>query len=150
MTSRSHTETAVARVVDALVAAWNDHDEQAFARPFAADADFTNVFGMRARGRASIAAFHAPIFRTIFKDSRLVATDTHIRFLRPDVAAVDIGWEMTGARDPQGNEWPRRRGLMNLVVANDNGAWSIAVMHNMDLDSEDMAEAQAALQQEPA
>ncbi len=54
---------------------------------------------------------------------------------------------MTGARGPDGAPWPLRRGLMNLVATRDGGEWSIAVMHNMDLPPEEMAQAQAALQQ---
>lgn len=136
------------RVVSSLVEAWNRHDAQAFAAPFAPDADFTNVFGMHARGREAIAQFHAPIFATMFKESRLAATETRTRPIRPDVAAVDLRWEMTGARGPDGVPWPRRRGIINMVLASDGGDWSIAVMHNMDLPPEAMAEAQAAVQRE--
>ena len=35
---------------------------------------------------------------------------------------------------------------MNLVVTRENGDWSTAVMHNMDLPSEKIAEAQEELQ----
>lgn len=138
---------AMHAIVDALVAAWNRHDAAGFAAAFADDADFTNVFGMAAHGRAAIAAAHDPIFRTIFKDSMLVARETRIRLIRPDVAALDIAWEMTGARDPQGNDWPLRRGLLNMIATAEGGAWSIAVSHNMDLPASaaEMAKAQAAL-----
>lgn len=134
-------------IVDALVVAWNRHDAEAFARCFAADADFTNVFGMHAQGRAAIAAFHAPIFATMFRDSRLAATETRVRVLRPDIAAVDMRWEMTGARGPDGAPWPLRRGIINMTLARDTEGWSIAVLHNMDLPPEAMAQAQATLQQ---
>lgn len=137
---------AVENVVDALVAAWNVHDPGRFAAAFHQDADFTNVFGMRAKGRDAIERFHAPIFETMFRDSQLATTDIQVRLLRPDVAAVDVRWEMTGARDPQGKEWPLRRGLINLVVTCENGDWAIAVMHNMDLPPEELAEAQEELQ----
>jgi len=140
-------EGAVNAVIDSLVAAWNVHDARAFAGAFAEDADFTNVFGMPAKGRREIERFHTPIFQTMFKKSRLAATETRVRFLSDAIAAADMRWEMTGACDPSGNEWPLRRGLMNMVLMRDDGAWSIAVMHNMDLPSEDLAAAQAKLQQ---
>lgn len=126
-------------VVDSLVAAWNVHDPGRFAAAFHSDADFTNVFGMHAKGAEAIAGFHAPLFETMFRDSKLMATDTEVRFIRPDVAVIDARWEMTGARDPDGNEWPARRGLMNLVVTPEDGGWSVAVMHNMDLPAEELA-----------
>lgn len=140
-------DRAAERIVNSLVAAWNAHDARAFAQSFAEDADFTNVFGMHAKGRGAIESFHAPIFATMFKDSRLAAADTRVRPLRADIAAVDLRWEMTGARGPDGTPWPRRRGLINMILTHEHGDWSIAVMHNMDLPPEDMAKAQEALQQ---
>ena len=136
---------AIHDIVHGLVAAWNRHDPRAFAAAFAEDADFTNVFGMAVKGRGAIEDLHAPIFKTMFRDSRLNVSETRIRFIRPDVAAVDIHWEMTGARDPLGNDWPARKGLLNLTMTEEQGDWSIAVSHNMDLPSADLAKAQAAL-----
>jgi uncharacterized protein (TIGR02246 family) len=146
MTDTTVAERAAATIVGRLVDAWNAHDADAFARCFAEDADFTNVFGMHAKGRAAIAGFHAPIFTTMFKDSRLAARETRVRTLHSDIAAVDLRWAMTGARGPDGTPWPERRGLINMVLAREGGEWSIAVMHNMDLPPEEMAEAQAAVQ----
>ncbi len=139
-------EGAAARIVKSLVDAWNAHDARAFAQNFAEDADFTNVFGMHARGRGAIVEFHAPVFATMFNDSELTARETRVRAIRDDVATVDLRWAMTGARGPDGSPWPRREGLINLVLTRDAGGWSIAVMHNMDLPSEEMAKAQEALQ----
>jgi hypothetical protein len=52
---------------------------------------------------------------------------------------------MSGARDPNGNPWPDRKGLVNLVATDHQGSWLIDVLHNMDLPSSDNATAQAAL-----
>ncbi|MEO5324916.1 SgcJ/EcaC family oxidoreductase [Mesorhizobium sp. CC13] len=122
--------------------AWNVHDAGAFAALFAKDADFTNVFGMEATGRAEIERFHAPVFETMFKESVLSVDGARSRMLREDVATVDLRWSMTGARDPMGREWARRRGLISLVMSRENGDWLIASMHNMDLPDSGMAEAQ--------
>jgi uncharacterized protein (TIGR02246 family) len=146
MASILEPEQATDEIVAAMVRAWNSHDAHSFAAVFAPDADFTNVFGMVARGREEIEGFHGPIFETMFRDSRLTATQTRVRPIRPDVAAVDIRWEMSGARGPSGDQWPSRRGLMNLVLTREGGIWSIAVMHNMELPMDGMADAQARLQ----
>ena len=137
--------TAIEDLVRALEAAWNRHDAHAFAQAFAEDADFTNVFGMVQKGRAGIEAGHAPIFKTMFKDSRLAVTETRVRLIRSDVAAVDVKWTMTGARDPHGNPWPERTGLLNWIVTRHGERWLIDVSHNMDLPSPDLAKAQAEL-----
>jgi uncharacterized protein (TIGR02246 family) len=136
---------AIEELVRALEAAWNRHDAQAFAQAFAEDADFTNVFGMVQKGRAGIAAAHAAVFKTMFQDSRLTVTETRVRLVRPDVAAVDVKWTMTGARDPHGNPWPERAGLLNWIATRHGERWLIDVSHNMDLPSPDLAKAQAAL-----
>jgi uncharacterized protein (TIGR02246 family) len=65
---------------------------------------------MSAHGRAEIEKFHAPMFATRFKDTHLKITNSKIRFIKPDVAAVDGWWEMTGAKTQEGKEIPLRRG----------------------------------------
>ena len=138
-------DKAIENLVHALEAAWNRLDAKALAAVFAEDADFTNVFGMVARGRAAIEALHAPLFKTMFKDSQLTATETRVRLIRPDIASVDVKWKMTGARDPHGNPWPLREGLLNWIATRHGDRWLIDVSHNMDLPSPDLAKAQAAL-----
>ena len=138
-------DKAIQDLVRTLEAAWNRHDAQAFAAAFAEDAEFTNVFGMVQQGRAGIEAAHEPIFKTMFKDSHLTVAETRVRLIRPDVAAVDVKWTMTGARDPHGNSWPERTGLLNWIVTRHGERWLIDVSHNMDLPSPDLAKARAAL-----
>jgi uncharacterized protein (TIGR02246 family) len=120
-------------VMNAFVDAWNQHDAKAFAAVFAEDADFTNWRGQGASGRSKIEEFHAPLFATIFKNSHQTMTDIKIRFVRPDVAAVDVHWELTGQTDAQGNARPPRQGILNFVMAKKDGKWQIVVMHNLDL-----------------
>ena len=145
MTADKSVEQAIEGLARALETAWNRHDAHALTEPFAEDADFTNVFGMAVRGRAAIEALHAPLFKTMFTDSHLTVLETRIRMIRPDVAAVDVKWTMTGARDPHGNPWPERVGLLDWIVTRHGERWLIDVSHNMDLPSPDLAKAQAAL-----
>jgi uncharacterized protein (TIGR02246 family) len=145
MTADKSVEQAIEGLVRALEAAWNRHDARAFTEAFAEDADFTNVFGMAVRGRAAIEALHAPLFKTMFTDSHLTALGTRVRMIRPDVAAVDVKWTMTGARDPHGKPWPERAGLLNWIATQHGERWLIDVSHNMDLPSADLAKAQAEL-----
>jgi hypothetical protein len=59
--------------------------------------------------------------------------ETKIRFLTPDVATVDARWEMTGAKNREGQDLELRMGLLNLVMTRKSDKWSISVMHNMEL-----------------
>ena len=133
--SKETGENAIHAVINRFVDAWNHHDAKAFAAVFSEDADFTNVRGMGASGRAAIEAFHAPVFATIFSKSHLEYIDIKTRYLRSDIAAVDVRWKMTGAMDPQGNPWPDRGGLLNFVMAKNDGRWEIAVMHNLEISA---------------
>ena len=126
-------EEGIREALTGFVGAWNKHDAKAFSMVFAEDADFTNVVGMSAHGRADVEKFHAPMFATRFKDTNQKMTRTKIRFIKPDVAAVDAWWEMTGAKGPEGQDIPLRKGLLNFVMTREGGKWFITVMHNMDL-----------------
>ena len=131
--SREQDEKGIKQVLTAFVEAWNHHDAKAFSLVFAEDADFTNVRGMSAHGRAEVEKFHAPRFATKFKDSNQKITEIKIRFITPDVAAVDARWEMTGAKGPDGQDIPLRKGLLNFIMTRPSGQWLIMVMHNTDL-----------------
>ena len=131
--SREQDEKGIKQVLTAFVEAWNHHDAKAFSMVFAEDADFTNVRGMSAHGRAEVEKFHAPRFATNFKDSNQKITEIKIRFITPDVAAVDARWEMTGAKGPDGQDIPLRKGLLNFIMTRSSGQWLIMIMHNMDL-----------------
>lgn len=131
---------AVKALITRFVDASNANDVHAFAAVFAEGADFTNVFGQPAKGRNQIEAFHAPYYREprqpglpSFTHAHLAVLDSQIRFIRSDVAAVDIRWEQTDAVDPDGKPWGRRLGLMNWIATREDGTWSITVMHNLEL-----------------
>jgi uncharacterized protein (TIGR02246 family) len=127
-------EKAITAVItDRFVAGWNTHDAHVLASAFAPDADFTNVRGVGASGRENIEHFHAQAFQRMFMQSHLTAEVKKIRFLKPDVAVVDVRWEMTGALSPDGTALPVRSGLLDLVFVSSSGSWLIAVMHNVDL-----------------
>jgi uncharacterized protein (TIGR02246 family) len=135
-TSAETDEHAIRAVMDRFMDAWNHHVAKAFAAVFAEDADFTNVRGIGASGRQKIEDFHAPVFATIFSKSHQEYTDVKTRFIRPDIAAVDVHWKMTGVIDAQGNPRPDREGLLNFVMAKNAGRWEILVMHNLDLSAQ--------------
>lgn len=126
-------EEGIRKVLADFEEAWNRHDAKAFSMLFSEDADFTNVRGQGATGRSAVEKFHATPFATFFKDTHQEITETKIRFIRPDVAAVDAHWVMTGAKSPEGQDKPLRKGLMNFVMTREGGAWLITVMHNMDV-----------------
>jgi uncharacterized protein (TIGR02246 family) len=133
-------EAAIRALAAAFETTHNAHDARAFAALFAPDAEFTNVLGMPARGRKAIEEFHRPLFEgdtsrgnPSFKEAVVKSDDVRIRFLRPDVASVDIRWTQTGSKAPGGQDLGTRKGLVSWVVTKEGGTWLVAVMHNMEL-----------------
>jgi uncharacterized protein (TIGR02246 family) len=124
---------AIDGIVDALRAAWNRHDAHAFAQCFAEDAEFTNVFGTTTHGRNEIERNHANLFSAFLKDTEWTKSEAQIRWIRRDVACVDIRWELIGSRDAEGNPWSPRLGLISFVATGIDGDWLIEIFHNMDL-----------------
>ena len=92
----------IASIVQTLADSWNSHDMDLYAAQFADDADFVNVLGMHWHGRPEIAARHAEVHRTIFRNSKLRVLDHSVRPLAPDIVLALITWEMTGHETPPG------------------------------------------------
>jgi uncharacterized protein (TIGR02246 family) len=133
-TNHAADEAAIKAVIaEHFMAGWNGHDAHLFASAFASDADFTNVRGMNASGRENIEQFHVQAFQKMFMQSHQTGELKQIRFLKPDVAVVDVRWEMTGALTPDGAASPPRSGLLDLVFTATGGNWLITVMHNIEL-----------------
>ena len=135
-TSTEHAaDTAAINAVltDRFLAGWNAHDAHVFASAFAEDADFTNNRGQSAVGRYLIEQFHAQVFQKMFSKSHLSTEVKKIRFLKPDVAVVDVRWEMTDSVTVDGIPVPYRTGLLALVFTTSGGPWFITVMHEIDL-----------------
>jgi uncharacterized protein (TIGR02246 family) len=112
--------------------AWNNHDMNALAKLFHADATFVNRFGHYARGVGAIVAMHAPTHATIYSDSSL---ENELIDVVPigDAAAVVHFWSRlaSGAAHPGGaarrrHAGPRRadvpRGSVENHRAGERGA----------------------------
>ena len=125
--SSSGDEDAIRQIVKQVEDAWNAHDGKAFAAPFATDADYVVVNGMKLKGREAIETGHTQIFTTIYKDSHNVGTVQGIRFLRPDVAIVHVEWNL---EFKAGGETRKGHAMNTMIMAKDGGKWNIAAFHN--------------------
>ncbi len=129
------TETdsaAIRQVITDFIDAFNRHDAHAWAMPFAEDGDFTNVTGLYLHGRKDFEARFTELFTTRLKTAHRTATVRHIRFVTPDVAAVDAEWELVGSKASDGSENPARKGLFNFVVTRQNGHWVFTIFQESE------------------
>lgn len=133
----SHDTGRIEALVAGLTDAWNRGDARAFSARFAADGSFTNVLGIVAYGREIFELRHTEIFSTIYRGSVLQQSLAKLRFIRPDVAVVDVDAAVTGyVRLPPGVQAGSDgalRAKLQLVLTNENGEWWIVAFHNVDV-----------------
>jgi uncharacterized protein (TIGR02246 family) len=120
---------AIKQSVAAFSDAWNRHDPHAVAMCYVEDGDFSSTQGIPSHGSKELEAHYVSIFGTFLKDAHRTDVVRGIRFLTPTIASVDIDWQMTGAKAPDGADSPLRKGLLNWVMTKQNGQWMITVYH---------------------
>jgi uncharacterized protein (TIGR02246 family) len=99
------------------------------------DVSFTNIFGTVRFGREEFIERHKEIAQTFFKGTTGKSSITKLRFVRPDVAVVDVAGELSGFQKvypglPVGKDGILRNKLL-LVLVKENGAWWITEFHNV-------------------
>jgi uncharacterized protein (TIGR02246 family) len=107
---------------------------------FAENGSFTNIFGTVRYGREEFQKRHVEIAQSIFKGTSVKNSIGKLRFIRPDVAIVDVIGEMTGfAKVPQGlpvgSDGVLRFKLLEVLVK-EKGEWWITEYHNVAVTPE--------------
>ncbi|HYP27226.1 MAG TPA: SgcJ/EcaC family oxidoreductase [Blastocatellia bacterium] len=125
--TRPEDEAAIRKIVSRLEGGWNAGDGKAFAAPFAPDADYVVVNGLRIKGRDMIDAGHQNIFNTFYKNSAITPTILSIRFIRDDVALAHVQWHLKFSENGAARE---SKAINTLVLTKDGGQWSISAFHN--------------------
>jgi uncharacterized protein (TIGR02246 family) len=129
---KANDQEPLRKVLAAGVDALNKHDAKAFGAVFHPDAEFSQVPGGRALGRRGIVLVHQRFFGK-FKKAKVTAGEPRIRFLRPDVATVDVRWTLTGMIGPDGKDRGAQNGLAMLVLTKEKGTWGVAAYHLAEL-----------------
>src|SRR5579862_4992689 len=85
---------AIKQLVADFTTAFNSHDARAVSMTFTEDAEFINIQAATSTGRSGIEQHLAPLFTGRLKTAHRDVTLRGIRFLRPDLATVDIDYVM--------------------------------------------------------
>jgi uncharacterized protein (TIGR02246 family) len=120
-TSAPQCATPVA-VVEDFLKAWNSHDAKAFDRLFTADAILVPVAERRVVGHADVIKELEQIHTTWAKKTAIIARDTKIQSVRPDVAV--ILFQAKFVQDAK--EAPALDRAMIMVVVKQADRWRIA------------------------
>lgn len=110
------------------------------SKDVAEDVSFTNIFGTVRFGRAEFKQRHLEIEQSIFKGTSVKTSIGKLRFVRPDVAIVDISGLMTGFDRvppglPVGSDGTLRFKLLEVLVK-EKGEWWITEYHNVAVTPE--------------
>lgn len=112
--------------------AWNTHDMEAFGRLFHADATFVNRFATYWRGVEQIAAGHASIHASIYRDSTLAIDAPDVDRISDEAAILHFWSRLSaGAAHPAGQH--QIDTLILAVVTQRGGEWRIQALENVTL-----------------
>lgn len=134
-------EDAIEQLLSELVDAWNHGDARAYGARYRVDGTFTNVDGIFFVGDKAFVRRHEEIFRGYLRGTSLGLSVKERRFVRPDVAVVDVDSSLSGMQVhlPGVNATPD--GMVHtcllLVLVKEDGAWWIATYHNVWQSSRD-------------
>lgn len=136
--AQTKADAAGRKPIEALAAsfqaAWNRHDMEALAALVAEDVDYVTVVGAREweKGRKEFKDRHAEVHQTMFKDSVLTIKETHVKFIRPDIAIAHVLWETKGDVVPDRKPGEPRAGIFTWVVEQRSGKWLIIASQNTE------------------
>jgi uncharacterized protein (TIGR02246 family) len=117
-------EVALRQLVRDIVSAWNKADGRAFARGFAADAEFRDVYGQKAFGRETIAQGQQRLFDTVLRGSHIEIELATLRFIRSDVVYVETLNRLRHANNPFSLT------IGASIAVKENGMWQIVTCNN--------------------
>src|SRR4051812_21235721 len=106
---------------------WNAGSGQAFAAPFAEDADYVIVDGRRIKGRAVIAEGHERLFDTIYQGSINQFTVESVRLIRPDAGIAHVEHHLKFTQAGEAREGHARS---IWVLTKENGEWRVVAFQN--------------------
>jgi uncharacterized protein (TIGR02246 family) len=128
-------EAAIQQLLSELVDAWNRGDAQAYGARYRADGTFTNVNGAFYVGRDEFNRRHEEVLGGYLRGTTLALTTKELRFIRPDVAAVDIDTSLFGVQAQPPGVQAAPDGTLHtcllLVLVKEGGTWWIAAYHNV-------------------
>jgi uncharacterized protein (TIGR02246 family) len=141
---------AIKQVCADFSESFSHHDPHGVAMTFAEDADFANMTGRHAHGRANIENWFAGLFRGNLKDSARTDTVRSIRFYTPELAEAEAETVITGTKSADGSELPARKGLMIVLMTKQGGHWLIGSFHEAEYPTPRAAAATSAAAPAPS
>lgn len=116
-------------VLNRFIDCWNRHDMRALGGLSWMTPTSSTCSGTGSTKDAieqALAQRHA----TVFRESRFTEKEVVIRALKPDLAIVHAGIELSGAFDREGRQLPPGLGVITSVVEDTDQGWRIVALQN--------------------
>ena len=124
---QNQDEAAIRENVRKMEEGWNTKNARLFAESYAEDADGIAIGGFVVKGHGVIEKVHSDMFMGAFKDSTIALKVQQLRFLRPDVALVQVD---NTNKLQQGEIRHEYKSVITLVMTRERGRWKIASFQN--------------------
>jgi len=131
--AQSEDEKSIQKVVTEFETAFNAKDAKATARFWADDGEFVTYQGKLLLGHQEVENYFQNTFVQFYQTAKNKLFAPTVKFIKPDVAAVDVKWEITGRTDTDGKALPTMKGIMVWTMTKESGHWLIKIMHNVSL-----------------
>jgi uncharacterized protein (TIGR02246 family) len=112
---------------------WNTHNMDSMARLFANDVDFVTKSGTWFKGKEATVNHHKKNHATIFKTSIWTTDSIAIKYVKPDLAIMHIGWGISGDFSHDGTPGEPRHGISTWVVIKEKGEWLLLAVQNANI-----------------
>ena len=115
--NQKNDNTLVQDLVERFRDAFNSHNPQTIGSLLMEDGEWTDVMGQTMIGRKEIEDGHTYPFTTVLKEATLVVKSYRSKWINDEIVSVDIRWESSGHKTPDGEPIPSvRYGLLNLIA----------------------------------
>ena len=104
-------------LVERFREAFNSHNPKIFGLLLLENAEWTDVMGQTMIGRKEIEDGHTYPFTTVLNEATLLVKSYRSKWINDEIVSVDISWESSGHKTPEGEPIPSiRYGLLNLIA----------------------------------
>lgn len=133
--AQNQDEIAIKKIVTNFGTVFNQKDAKATAKFWAEDGDYITFLGILLHGRQELEKYFQTIFIQYYQTAQIKLFEPSIRFLKADIAGVDVKWEIIGATSADGKP-STFKGIMVWTMTKENGNWFIKIMHMVVLPQE--------------
>jgi uncharacterized protein (TIGR02246 family) len=112
---------------------WNNHNMDSLGRLMKEDVDFVNLAGIWLKGRETTIRLLTHMHGFTFKNSLWSTDSVAVKYIKPDLAILHIGWGLSGDVNPDGSIREPKHGIFTWVSMKENGRWELIAIDNVSI-----------------